>query len=132
MAFLPFGVLLLIMRPPLNLFLGTRRRQLANLLAEENRLISFAFEGVGSAVGEMMASTRIFSTYIGQISSLLFFRACSRSRSRASFPNGSGTVTGPDEPFAGVITIKESIDDASTAAESLLNLTMLSDRSTPK
>src|SRR6267142_118418 len=41
MAFFPLGVLLLIIRPPLNLLLGTRRSQLANLLAEENRLISF-------------------------------------------------------------------------------------------
>src|ERR1700743_3767719 len=41
MAFLPFGVLLLIIRPPLNLLLGTRRSQLANLLAEAKRLISF-------------------------------------------------------------------------------------------
>jgi hypothetical protein len=41
MAFLLFGVLLLIIRPPLNLLLGTRRNQLANLFAEANRLTSF-------------------------------------------------------------------------------------------
>src|SRR5271170_7331552 len=41
MAFLPFGVLLLIIRPPLNLLFGTRRSQLANLFAEANRLMSF-------------------------------------------------------------------------------------------
>src|SRR6185437_1969670 len=39
--FFPFGVLLLIMRPPLSLLLGTSRSQLANCLAEAKRLISF-------------------------------------------------------------------------------------------
>jgi hypothetical protein len=63
MAFFPLGVLLLMIRPPLSLLLGTRRSQLANRLAEEKRLMSFRIspEYIEQVINEGTPSTSVLN-----------------------------------------------------------------------